>query len=256
MTRSFTYSALVLQVRASGEANRDAAFLTAEEGIIWATVFGGPKSKLRAYVAPFNRGTLWIYRDPVRNTRKVSDFDVTDWRPGLRESYERLSAASSVVDTIAAAHGGGGGWRETLALADDTLEYLAETDADTGRRTLLRFLWKWVGLLGVAPDPRVCSRCAGRPPADEVVWYSRPEGAFLCGRCAAAALRADRLSLLPLGPGPRRWLDQAEARGAREAGRYGMDAESAAQTTALTTEILTAALGRRLASWGILHPSS
>jgi len=48
MSRSFTYTAQILSVRSSGESNRDATILTAEEGIIRATVFGGPKSKLRA----------------------------------------------------------------------------------------------------------------------------------------------------------------------------------------------------------------
>lgn len=71
MSRTFTHQALVLQVRSSGESNREAVFLSAEEGILRATVFGGPKSKLRAYVAPFHAGTLWIYRDPVRDYRKI-----------------------------------------------------------------------------------------------------------------------------------------------------------------------------------------
>ncbi|MDR2104051.1 MAG: recombination protein O N-terminal domain-containing protein, partial [Treponema sp.] len=81
MNRSFTYSALVLRVRSSGESNREAFFLTAEEGLIRATVFGGPKSKLRSHVAPFHRGTLWVYHDPIRDSRKVTDFDVQSWRP-------------------------------------------------------------------------------------------------------------------------------------------------------------------------------
>ncbi len=256
MTRSFTYAALVLQVRSSGEANRDAAFLTAEEGIIWATVFGGPKSKLRAYVAPYNRGTLWVYRDPVRNTRKVSDFDVAAWRPGLRDSYDRLRAAGAVAETITASHGGGGAWPQALALADETLDCLADSDAEAGRRVLLRFLWKWTGQLGVGPDLRSCSRCACRPAPDEVVWYSRSEGAFLCAACAAPFLRSDRPSLLDFGPGARRWLDKADTLEAREALRYGMDAASAAQVAAIVTEITAGALGRRPASWDSLNPTS
>ncbi|MDR1286997.1 MAG: recombination protein O N-terminal domain-containing protein, partial [Treponema sp.] len=117
MARSFIYSALVLRVRSSGESNREAFFLTAEEGLVRATVFGGPKSKLRAHVAPFHRGTLWVYHDPVRDSRKVSDFDVQLWRPGIRESYERTMAASSLAETILAAYGGGGGWSGGLLRA-------------------------------------------------------------------------------------------------------------------------------------------
>ncbi|MDR2484736.1 MAG: recombination protein O N-terminal domain-containing protein, partial [Treponema sp.] len=54
MARSFTYSALVLRVRPVGESNREAWFLTPEEGVLKAAVFGGPKSKLRAHIAPFH----------------------------------------------------------------------------------------------------------------------------------------------------------------------------------------------------------
>ncbi|MDR2078214.1 MAG: recombination protein O N-terminal domain-containing protein, partial [Treponema sp.] len=57
--RLFTYSAIILRVRPSGESNRETWALTAEEGILRATVFGGPKSKLRSHVEPYHRGTLW-----------------------------------------------------------------------------------------------------------------------------------------------------------------------------------------------------
>ncbi|MDR1970606.1 MAG: recombination protein O N-terminal domain-containing protein, partial [Treponema sp.] len=97
MARNVTYSALVLRARPSGESNREITFLTAEEGLIRATVFGGPKSKLRAHTAPYHRGKLWIYRDPAKTFMKVTDFDVQVWRPGIRELYERTMAASAVA---------------------------------------------------------------------------------------------------------------------------------------------------------------
>ena len=96
MSRNFSYSVLTLRVRPSGESNREAWFLSAEEGIFKATVFGGPKSRLRSQVAPFHQGRLWIYHDPVKDSRKVTDFDVSSWRPGLRELYERVMAADAL----------------------------------------------------------------------------------------------------------------------------------------------------------------
>ncbi|MDR2782867.1 MAG: recombination protein O N-terminal domain-containing protein, partial [Treponema sp.] len=106
MTRNATYSALVLRTRPVGESNREAFFLTAEGGVIRATVFGGAKSKLRACVSPFHQGTLWVYHDTVKDFMKVTDFDVKQWRPGLRELYDRSMAAAAVMDTIAASHAG------------------------------------------------------------------------------------------------------------------------------------------------------
>ena len=108
--RNYSCRALTLRVRETGESNRDAWFLTATEGIMRATVFGGPKSRLRSRVAPFHEGTLWVYRDPVRDSRKAEDFDVQHYRQGLRELYERAMAANAVAETILSSHGGGGNW--------------------------------------------------------------------------------------------------------------------------------------------------
>ncbi|GHV69477.1 hypothetical protein AGMMS49928_11930 [Spirochaetia bacterium] len=150
--RSFTYSALVLRSRPSGESNREAWFLTAEEGILRAVVFGGPKSRLRSHVAPFHRGKLYVYYDPVRDSRKVNDFDVQSWRPGLRELYERSAVANAIAETILAGHGGGGNWNDALRLADETLEALDNADENFCARLLVYFLWQWIDLLGLRPE--------------------------------------------------------------------------------------------------------
>jgi DNA repair protein RecO (recombination protein O) len=152
MPRTFTYTALVLRSRASGESNREAWFLTAEEGIIQATVFGGPKSRLRAHVAPFHSGPLWIYRDPVRDSRKVTDFDVKDWRPGIREQYDRTMAADALAETILASHGGGGNWETAFALAGKTLNALEGAEDQNCLPVLLHFFWNWLDILGLRPE--------------------------------------------------------------------------------------------------------
>jgi DNA repair protein RecO (recombination protein O) len=243
MTRSFTCDALVLRVRPSGESNREAWFLSAEEGIIRATVFGGPKSRLRSHVAPFQRGKLWIYRDPVRDSRKVSDFDVAAWRPGLRELYERSAAASAIAETILAGHGGGGNWTGALALAEGALAALDTADEGLCERILVHFLWNWAELLGLRPEGAVCASCACEAPPDGVLWYDGREGGFLCPACAppAGALKA--------GPGARRWLAAVEKLEAPAISRYTLDGPSLAQARALATALLADALGRRLKSW-------
>lgn len=152
MPRNFSYSAIVLRVKASGESNRDAWFLTAEEGIIRATHFGGPKSRLRSQIAPFHQGRLLIYHDPVRDSRKVSDFEVQSWRPGIRELYERLMAADAVAETILASYGSGGSWPEAAELTGAALDSLETADAAACSRTFALFLCRWVKILGLTPD--------------------------------------------------------------------------------------------------------
>jgi DNA repair protein RecO (recombination protein O) len=215
--RLFTYSALVLRVRPSGEANREAWILTAEEGVLRATVFGGPKSKLRAHVAPYHRGKLWIYRDPVRDSRKITDFDVQSWRPGIRESYERSSAAAAIAETILAAYGGGGSWQEAFGLADASLGALESADAGGCERAFIYFLWKWAGILGIRPNLNETEYDDGAPGA--------------------------------LGPDARSWLGAALELDLAHMAQRAMDGISVRQARLFVTTIVGRALGKWLGTW-------
>jgi DNA repair protein RecO (recombination protein O) len=278
VSRSFTYTALTLRVRPSGESNRDAWFLTAEEGILRATVFGGPKSRLRAHAAPYHQGQIWIYRDPVRDSRKLIDFDVRSWRPGLRELYERTMGAGAVAETILAGHGGGGNWGAALAMAEKTLDALEGADGESCNRILIHFLWNWAELLGHRPELNRCTSCGHVPGdvsgggagmagsadkaceagGDGLLWYSLREGTLLCSSCAGNyvtnsvgnhAADGGRPGLLPVGPGTRRWLNAAEELDPALLTRYTLDRVPGGEAKALVTAVLAGAFGRRLASW-------
>jgi DNA repair protein RecO (recombination protein O) len=215
--RLFTYSALILRVRPSGEANREAWVLTAEEGILRATVFGGPKSKLRAHVAPYHRGKLWIYRDPVRDSCKITDFDVQSWKPGIRESYERSSVAAAIAETILVAYGGGGSWGEVLGLADASLGALEAADPGACERAFIYFLWNWAGILGIRPD------------LNETEYDGDTSGS--------------------LGPGARAWLVAALELALPQMARRTMDGVSVRQARRFVTTIVGNALGKRPGTW-------
>jgi DNA repair protein RecO (recombination protein O) len=220
--RLFTYSAIILRVRPSGESNREAWALTAEEGILRATVFGGPKSRLRSHVEPYHRGTLWIYRNPVRDYRKITDFDVQSWNPGIREQYERTAAAAAVAETILAGYGGGGSWEDAFTLTDAALGALETADEPCCARIFIHFLWNWAGILGIRPD--------------------LDEEANAC---------EDGENGIPseLGPGARRWLAAAGSLAPSQMARYTLDGASARQARAYVTAILGNALGKRLGTW-------
>jgi DNA repair protein RecO (recombination protein O) len=152
MPRFTNCSALVLRMRATGDSNREAFFLTPESGILRCTVYGGPKSRLKAFVSPFNSGTLYLYRDPVRNSFKVHDFDVRAWRPGIRETYERTMTALSMSETILAGHGGGMEWQQTLDFTLRALDALEIADDELCKRIFVYFLKKWLDILGIKPE--------------------------------------------------------------------------------------------------------
>ena len=52
--RSSSTFATILALKQSGENNRSVTLLTPQDGIVYATLYGGPKSKFRSLVSPFN----------------------------------------------------------------------------------------------------------------------------------------------------------------------------------------------------------
>ena len=243
--RTAILTAIILRSRPSGESNSEVYLLTGEEGIIRATVFGGPKSKLRAHVSPYNSGRVWVYRDKSKEYAKLSDFDVQFWRPGLRELYDRSMAASAIADTILASHGGGGEWGSALKLAAETLDALEKANEEQCGRLLIYFLWRWVGFLGIQPHIDQCAGCGLNTNAP--FWFNVREGAALCATCTPAE-KEDRGKLL-LNPGSRRWLSAAGELAASDLHRYSMDHKSFGEAKALVTAVMTGVLGKRLASW-------
>ena len=181
MQRSFASPVLVLNVKPSGESNREAFFLSEDEGIIRATLFGGPKSRLRSHVSPFNTGLLYTYRDTAKDFRKVTDFDVQSHRPGLRELYERSNAAFYIAKTILSGYGGGSSKSEAFYLANAALDALCEADESCCERIRLYFLWNWAGLLGIRGDDfnRCVIRLAKFLPANPV-YLAKGTGAQQC----------------------------------------------------------------------------
>jgi DNA repair protein RecO (recombination protein O) len=248
VSRTLVYSALVLRNRPSGESNSEISLLTAEEGIVKATVYGGAKSKLRSHSAPYNSGQVWIYRDPAKDYSKLSDFDVHSWRPGLRELYERTMAASAVAETILSTHGGGGDWGFALKIAMATLDALETAGEELCPRLLVHFLWQWSGFLGIRPHLDCCASCAA---AGEPLWFSAREHTALCEKCAPDASFAPGAvpGFIHINLGCRRWFAAVEQLGPSELHRYSLDNKSFNEAKALAAAVMAGALGKRLASW-------
>jgi DNA repair protein RecO (recombination protein O) len=269
MSRTTVYSGLVLRNRPSNfssanqQTNSEVTLLTAEEGIIVTTVFGGPKSKLRSHSAPYNSGQVWIYRDPAKDYRKLSDFDVHSWRPGLRELYDRTMAAAAIAQTVLASHGGGSDWGTALKLVESTLDALANVNEELCPRLLVQFLWRWTGFLGIQPEIDRCSVCE-EIITDSPLWFNSRENSLLCESCvpkgelcphgtppnqALSPREPSKSSSVPLNPGSRRWLAVVDKVEPSFLYRYSMDNKSFDEAKTLTTAIMTGVLGKRLSSW-------
>ena len=245
MTRTSVCSALILRNRPSGESNREVWLLTPESGLIRTTVFGGPRSRLRAHAEPFHSGQAWIYHDPVKDFNKLNDFDVKSWRPGLRELYERTMTSTAVAQTILATHAGGGAWESALNLAEEALDALESANADLCKRILIHFLWRWAGFLGSRPQLEYCFSCGKTSAPDSSLWYSAHEGGVLCEDCG----QGQSFGLLFIGPGCRRWLARVGPLEPAQLGPFTMDNKLQREIMMFTTAILAEILGKRLESW-------
>jgi DNA repair protein RecO (recombination protein O) len=159
-----------------------------------------------------------VYHDPVRDSLKVSDFDVTSWQPGLREVFERTMAADALAETILASLGSGGSFPHALEMAGITLNALDTAAEKTCPRILIHFLWNWADLLGIRPDLHHCSSCACEVPRDGVLWYDMREDALLCQDCTTGGG-------ITIGGGARLWLSAVEDLEAPALNRISLDEE-------------------------------
>jgi len=263
MERSRSVKALVLALRDKGESNREASFLTDTDGILHATIWGGPKSKLRSWVCPWHLGTLYLYNDPVRKSSKVTDFDIVNQFLGLRETLDRSWAANAISEVILQSPGAVGHESDTdsshleaLGLVIETLEGL-NCAIDTACRPLfLRWLWRWLGLMGLAVDTNYCARCACGLKDDEVVWYVPAEGIVSCDSCRLHAFSSglsyqvqSREAAVPLSPALRRWLKTGKEVEAIQWARSSLDRSLLAESAGLIATAARNALGKELSVW-------
>ncbi len=186
MNRNWSTKAQVLSVQHSGEDNRNVTLLTQEKGVIQAVLYGGPKSRLRSLVSPYHFGTAWLYTDEVRHTTKIADFDVLSYRSEIRENLFKTCAAGLCAELVSKTHSGtdfSDIWLYTSSFLDGIC-VVNETEA---RTALLRFLWRYLFLLGFQPDPCRCERCGENMcaiGAKTKVFYSLHESAFYCSDCS------------------------------------------------------------------------
>lgn len=157
MNRNVSKEALVLSVKETAQDNRSVRLLT-KEGMEWATLFGGPKSKLRGAVSPWNRGVAYIYKNEEKQSAKITDFDVKKYHPTFRESLFK-SFAASLAGEIVLKSSAAGSPEQCYVLLNGFLDGMDLLGEDEARLGLLRFLWRYLDLLGVRPQTQFCSRC-------------------------------------------------------------------------------------------------
>lgn len=172
-------SALVLSVRSFGEGHREASLLLPSKQssvLLRASVFGGAKSKLKGLVIPYHSGTVWFYSNPVKNSNKITDFEVKNYRSGLRENLTRLWAAAFAAE-IAEKLQGNVDW----LLMNAFLNGLEVSSDEECRKAVLRFIWRNLEYSGLTPELFCCTRCGGKIEGSSYFIFA--EDGAVCRKC-------------------------------------------------------------------------
>lgn len=199
--RNLVYESLVLRSRESPGGSRILTLMTAEAGLVDVFVFGGPKSKLRSLASPYASGRAFVYLDPIKDFQKLSDFEVRESFPALREELGRLWAAGLVAELLVKTSGGGGDFPLVLELSLDCLAALDRAEEGSTDGPLLLFIWRLLNLVGLGPDPGSCSSCGATLRPSLGAAFSFSLDSFLCPSCEGSGERC-----LELGTGSLRWL--------------------------------------------------
>lgn len=195
MSRNFVTDAIVFSVKPLGENNSSVCFLTREFGIVYATMYGGAKSRLRSLASAWNSGRAFLYtkeKSPDLHGSKLSDFDVKNYHLSFRENLYKLYAASFAAELIIKTNCAASFelcWHLAKGFFDG-LELANNHESSLG---LIRFLFRYLDLLGVKPDASHCAICKkkfayGNDDENAVV-YDETENYFVCASCAKKEAR-------------------------------------------------------------------
>lgn len=198
--------------------HKSVTLLTPEDGLVSAIAYGArsQKGKLRGLANPFHHGICYLYTNPVKDQTKITDFDVRDYYPGIRESIDRFYAASLWAEVLLKSYAGGGEPARVYALLLAGLAVLEDADGrSAARRATAQFLWRYFGTIGNLPDLSVCSSCGRGIGEGEPRWFRPFATGAVCGDCAGEQARR-------LPPGAVRYIESTSARPFAEAMEVGL----------------------------------
>ncbi|RKX73154.1 MAG: hypothetical protein DRP60_12415 [Spirochaetes bacterium] len=203
MARNLKAPALVLKINPVGENHRGLSMLVKGEGLLRPLAFGArsKRSSLRASAVPYNTGMADLHFDGAKNQWRLVSFDVQDSHDGLREDLDRFYTATTWAEILLKTHGAGGDSAALFDMASSAFSLLSGSAPAEGGRLNLGFLWNFLEIEGVQPDPEHCGRCGRvlKVGGSEGPARFLPNGLLTGPECSES-----RWPVLP--DGARRWL--------------------------------------------------
>ncbi len=188
MVRTRNTPAIVINLKPLGDNNTSVTLLTKTEGVIYAILYGGQKSKMRSLVSQWNSGIVYLYNNPEKKQIKISDFDVKKYHVSFGKNLFKMFAASLAAE-LAIKSKCAGSYEDCFVLVSGFIDGLDLVNEDQGRLGLVRFLWRFLELLGVQPDAISCNHCRKSfvPPASfahfSENYYNAHTNSFVCCDC-------------------------------------------------------------------------
>lgn len=204
MAREQVLEGVILRRWTSGESDRVVSFLTAERGKLRLKVRGTqkPNSRMGLLTEPLNRLNARVIEG--RHQRLLVQPQLVRTYLQVRTDLERLSAALALCETLdrwlAEEHAEPEAYF-TLVQALERLEQGSDVATVVGWA-----LWRWLALLGYAPDLSRCREC-GHPVTGGD--WQLDAGGCVCARCMPSrsnlvALPADQVQRI------QQWFLQAQ----------------------------------------------
>ena len=254
MNRSSSTFAIVLSLKPLGENNTTVTLLTPDRGIVYAVLYGGPKSRLRSLVAQWNSGKVWLYENPEKNQIKISDFEVRIFHESFSKSLYKLYAASLAAE-LAIKTRSAGSPEECFRLISGFLDGMDLCDEEQSRVGLIRFLWRFLELLGVQPQSHACCSCGTvfldtRFAPQSISYYNSIENSFICPSCADANAGSggETENAIPVNNTAVQYLSALTVLSPQEARKLSIDEETYGQIRQLVFFLIEKNIDQKLNS--------
>jgi DNA repair protein RecO (recombination protein O) len=235
--------AIVLQVRAYGEADRLVNFLTPDGGRVSGIAKHAKKSRRRFAncLEPLNRVVFQLSPRPRGDLEFIQQGELVNSFSNLRRDLKRLAAAAVLGELAGELSAPPEATAEIFQTLNQALEFLdAGADPDS---LLPPFLLHLLKLGGYGPNWHTCRQC-GKEPATPLN-FSIPRAGVLCGTCSRGAPGP----LIPLNPGVWKLLRLAQDMDREKLTRLRFPPGQRDQSLSLLKTFLRHHLGRSLKSW-------
>ncbi len=258
--RNISLNALILSIHPQGENNRVATIFSETDGIIYATLYGGPKSKLRSLVSPMNSGILYLYRDESKKSTKITDFDVKKYHLSFRENLFKTYASAFAAEILIKTKCAGSpksAWRITNGLLDG----MELSDEKESRLGFVRFLWRYLEILGIKPNTSTCVQCgeslhSRKFSKDSLLYtniFDERENGFICADCSHSMYSAQggndsHKSRFILGKSALTYLEAISTLAPKDVRRILIDEKSYLEMKELCFALIENACGSKLKS--------